>query len=386
MIVCPLCNCSFEKSILSHIRNAHKMTADQFKAKFPETPMRETWQKGLTKADPRIAKQAKASADIRRGGVSNAALAPGQWSRDHDCCTVCGETSSPHSGKGVCTSCHAKQYFTKRAEKVVWTDEEDAKLEELVLGSEVKIKEIHTHLNSKCYTDVRKRMDELNLEVDPDRKKNLQRDMLPSELTPIEQSVIFGSLLGDGSINLQKEKCYAYRECHGQKQAEYILWKSEMMARWKPKVYYADTTTGKYVSKKNCDITDKEKVYACELDLAYHELWKSIYDKMYIASKTKVISEWWLEKVDGLAVAIWAADDGTRHGSGLKMCTHCFSKDDHDLLKAFLDEHYGTNVTIREPTAAIPHYQLFIPAKDWKSICSQIPWQQLPETMHYKFI
>ncbi len=36
-----------------------------------------------------------------------------RWSREHDCCIVCGRTDRKHQGKGICTACTKRRQYQK---------------------------------------------------------------------------------------------------------------------------------------------------------------------------------------------------------------------------------------------------------------------------------
>lgn len=40
-------------------------------------------------------------------------LAPGQWSKKHECCSLCGLTTSPHASRGKCNRCNERERRAK---------------------------------------------------------------------------------------------------------------------------------------------------------------------------------------------------------------------------------------------------------------------------------
>ena len=383
MLKCPICQNDFEKSILSHVRQTHKLSVGEFKKQFPDDPLREAWMKGKVKSDPRVAKIAKASGDSKRGKKgSNSQLPSGMWSREHDCCVQCGTSKIPHSSNGLCKQCRTKQSFEEIEENIQWTpDEEKILLEKY--SELVPVKQINQSIPGKTYLSVRDKLKELV--ITKRRRSDVFRRHLPNDLTPEEESVIFGSLLGDGCICKQKDNNFCFRESHGPKQREYAFWKSQKMLRWHPKTYLSDQS-GHHVSvKMAASLTDEEisqRVY--KFDLPYHSLWKEIYDKIYISSKKRVISQWWLDKITPLSVAIWIADDGSRHGTGLTLCTHNFDEQDHKMMSQFFKDKFGVDARIDNSDDS-EYFWLWFGAAEYRTLLEQIPWQQLPPVMYYKF-
>ena len=210
----------------------------------------------------------------------------------------------------------------------------------------------------------------------------MARQHLPIELTQEEESVIFGSLLGDGCICKQKDDNYCFRESHGPKQGDYTAWKAQKMQRWNPKCYYSKSD-GTHIAVKNVINETDLSVFNYKFDLPYHDLWKEFYDRIYVSSKKRVISDWWMDKIDPLAVAIWIADDGSRHGNGMRLCTQNFSKECHEKIKTFFAEKFDVETRIDESEL---YFSLWISAENYRKLCVQLPWKELPGCMHYKFV
>lgn len=43
--------------------------------------------------------------------------ANGQWTRGHDSCVSCGETTRKHQGRGLCSRCHARSRYVPREQR-----------------------------------------------------------------------------------------------------------------------------------------------------------------------------------------------------------------------------------------------------------------------------
>lgn len=51
------------------------------------------------------------------------------------------------------------------------------------------------------------------------------------ELTEDEEAVVFGTLLGDGHIQLREQKSYRLKIAHSTKQTELVMWKRRKLER-----------------------------------------------------------------------------------------------------------------------------------------------------------
>lgn len=99
------CICGFEngKSILSHVRQKHKISAKEYKNKF-HSPLRRFWGDPLDKEY--FKNLSKNNASMLLGKPSRAKLPSDKWSREYSKCIQCGKTESEHISHGVCKKCY----------------------------------------------------------------------------------------------------------------------------------------------------------------------------------------------------------------------------------------------------------------------------------------
>ena len=116
MIKCQLCEFSNAKSILSHVRTEHNLSAKEYKTSFPGSSLRESWLKNNVQAMEEFRLVGKANSDRNKGRISPRRLKEGVWSREHAVCVTCGKTDSAHSGNGVCKNCYCSSRQLERTE------------------------------------------------------------------------------------------------------------------------------------------------------------------------------------------------------------------------------------------------------------------------------
>jgi very-short-patch-repair endonuclease/predicted transcriptional regulator len=107
---CMLCSFSDEKSILSHIRNTHSISAKDYRNQFPNAKTRVSWMDSDDQSKENFKKIGRT--DKIRVGPNK--LKDGQWSKNYERCVICLKTDSKHMGHGICKKClSAKQQLQK---------------------------------------------------------------------------------------------------------------------------------------------------------------------------------------------------------------------------------------------------------------------------------
>jgi len=120
----------------------------------------------------------------------------------------------------------------------------------------------------------------------------------PHYLSDIQKQMVYGSILGDGSIRNGQYpySCSYLRIAHGYKQREYCQWKQEIM---QPYVSY---------------VKDKPHRYGFSC-MPMYELNSLRYKNKYKDTVNNIIPREISEKIDALGLAIWYLDDGTFSGN-----------------------------------------------------------------------
>ena len=73
-----------------------------------------------------------------------------------------------------------------------------------------------------------------------------------------------------------------------------------------------------------------------------------LYKLFYNNNKKKVIPENIADFLTPLALAIWIQDDGTRHSSGVRIATNCFTKEEVELLVKALEIKFNLKSSIHK--------------------------------------
>lgn len=182
---------------------------------------------------------------------------------------------------------------------------------------------------------------------------------LESELTCSEIQVIFGDLLGDGSICLNRSgNLGQLRFAHSDAQKEYCIWKAEQLKR----LMYFETP---FKEQKHYERRTKKELstfYALSKETSF---FKDIFYRWYThnsesterVNNIKHICKEDLYKLNALGLAVWFMDDGYHEDSGYVLCTECFSNDDLNIIVDYFKDKWNIDVTIRGSK------EIYIPAR-----------------------
>lgn len=150
-------------------------------------------------------------------------------------------------------------------------------------------------------------------------------------------ALIFGSLLGDGSLKLHKDYVNArFSFRHSLKQRNYFEWKVKQCG---------EISGDKAVFIQPADGFSKDqKLRYQSLALpALTEIYRLTHD-----SKQFRIRRTWLNRMDSLSLAIWWLDDGSiiaNHRKGV-FCTDGFDEDSVKLLARYLQVKWGIRTQV----------------------------------------
>lgn len=165
------------------------------------------------------------------------------------------------------------------------------------------------------------------------------------QLTNVEEQVIIGSLLGDGSISCNKSGNQAKLVfAHSPKQKEYCIFKTILLQNI---MYFERSFMKSYQQDKRFNVIEcSYRALSKELKVL-----KDFYDRWYIKENNrniKTIDKTDLFKLDALGLAIWFQDDGYKdHNTGYVLCTECFKKEDIMKIIEYFDKKWDINVRVR---------------------------------------
>lgn len=178
------------------------------------------------------------------------------------------------------------------------------------------------------------------------------------ECSEKEFQVILGSLLGDGSIVLNRSKNLGcLRFAHSEAQKEYAIWKGELL---KNLIYYE-----RLFNKIERFDKRTSKTYVSYLGLTKeHSFFKEMFNKWYSQKEIdgkikniKHINKDDFKKIEPLGLAIWFQDDGYKTKSGYYIATMCFSYEDVCFIKQVFKEKWNIDIIIQK------NNEIYIPSK-----------------------
>jgi predicted transcriptional regulator/very-short-patch-repair endonuclease len=104
---CCICGFEKEKSILSHVRTIHNLSAKEYRDKF-NSPLRI-----FAGSIDQVRSLGRNNSKIMLGKPSHATLPNNKWSRLYDKCIQCSTTERPHVAAGLCKKCRGKNNMRK---------------------------------------------------------------------------------------------------------------------------------------------------------------------------------------------------------------------------------------------------------------------------------
>lgn len=150
------------------------------------------------------------------------------------------------------------------------------------------------------------------------------------------KEVVLGSLLGDGSLRIQKPyKNARFSFRHSVLQQDYFFWKVEQL---------------KEISGEKCWWKQEPNGYGGEM-LRYQSLALEQLSELYQLTHKHnrlIIKRRWLNQLTPLSLAVWWLDDGSLIGNGKRgvFCTDPFPLEDQKILAQYLQKVWRVKVAI----------------------------------------
>ena len=164
--------------------------------------------------------------------------------------------------------------------------------------------------------------------------------MINSFLSDRCREILLGSILGDGSLKIQKPyKNARFSFRHSVYQQEYFFWKVEEL---------------KEISNEKCWWKQAPNGYGREM-LRYQSLALELLTEIYRLTHEHnrlAIRRKWLNQLTPLSLATWWLDDGSLIGNGKRgvFCTDSFSYDEQKILAQYLLKVWKIKVVIAKIT------------------------------------
>lgn len=142
------------------------------------------------------------------------------------------------------------------------------------------------------------------------------------------KAIILGSILGDGSLKIQKNYSNADLQIrHSEVQKDYLLWKAKALQE-----IAGDSSI--FVQKADGYSKNKKMRFASRRTPSLTEIYRLTHKQNKLRIERK-----WLNQMTPLSLTIWWCDDGSLIGYGARkgvFCTDGFSKQSVEILARYL--------------------------------------------------
>lgn len=168
----------------------------------------------------------------------------------------------------------------------------------------------------------------LNLKLERWQKINL-----PEKFSNKTIQILYGTLLGDGSLYKRSSNGHVvFSLSHSPKQESYLQHKRELLQELKP---YPIADSG-------------DKWGTLQMRVVPHPEFDKIY-KVFYPNGKKIVSREILNKLSPLSIAIWFMDDGniSSDKSSFSIATCSFSLEEHKLIKDYFKNKWGIDCVVK---------------------------------------
>jgi len=202
----------------------------------------------------------------------------------------------------------------------------------------------------------------------------------PNVFTDEQKSLVYGTLLGDGNLSIQKNGTNAcLRIEHGQSQIDYLRYKFAILKPW---LNSNDVT----LQNEKTSGFNSKFYKSAKLTTVAHPLFTEMYHKFY-NNGVKVVTPEILENIDKLALAFWHCDDGSyfRHkgnrSSYMKLATCNFTETEQRMILDWFQKRWNIHCTLQSVGRKLT--SLLFSANEARKLASLIT-PYVPECMKYK--
>jgi len=238
---------------------------------------------------------------------------------------------------------------------------------------------------SRPYGTVRSWFNKYDLDR-PKSSRHIFHELRNTPFSDIQKSVVLGSILGDGGLQLPKHsKNVKLQIKHCTKQLGYLEWKKRLLDPFSRPIYQSSEPGEVVICGTKSYSTGSFVTYTIT-----HPDITNFFTSYYISGKKRVNKDI-ITELDLLALAIWVADDGTFYSSkkwknvlGGKICTNSFFYEEQVILKKALGKFFDGTISILPYGSNKDQYVLKLYGSD--QICDFLFMIRsvLPKCIHYK--
>jgi len=206
------------------------------------------------------------------------------------------------------------------------------------------------------------------------RNKEIEIYKTSLKLNTRQRSILVGTLLGDGHLETQNgRKTFRLKVEHMSKQQPYVDWLYREFQEW--------VRTPPYAKQKL--LNDKVFTHFCFQTLSVAQF--RFYGlQFYDMNGKKLVPKYIHKLLTPLALAVWFMDDGSsksQYHRALIFNTHCFSRQDINILQRTLLQRYEIKTTVRNQKDGL---QILITGNDSYQFMEIVKPYILPNFL-YKF-
>lgn len=219
------------------------------------------------------------------------------------------------------------------------------------------------------------------------KPKHIYSDLKKVEFSKFQNSILIGSLLGDGHLEKRGHlKNAMFREAHCLKQSEWLKWKYNNLkpfttaAMWEQNRGEQSVFPDGHGGKKLYNI---DKVI--NMSTIPHPHLTYLHEYFY-RNGSKVMPFDLIEKeFDWLAFATFWCDDGCFTEDCVRFCTDNFRLEEVDFLAAIFSKFYKGRISVRtHKSNTEDKYRIVFTDIKSDSMCFETIRSIIPKCMHYK--
>lgn len=184
-------------------------------------------------------------------------------------------------------------------------------------------------------------------------------------LTSFQKQLMYGSLLGDGSIALgNSDKNPRFSEGHSLKQKNYLLFKYKKLKPYSGKFIEYKTKWGG--EAKFSTVNHKE--FHAIRSMFYNRRGKKVIKKLTL-----------LQIIHPVALAMWFGDDGSKEKNSYRLATGAYSIAELKYLIRWLKNKFHINAYLHKHGK-----YCYLSIREDRFLFTKIVKPHLPKSMHYK--